>query len=344
VVEKNYQKGEPSIVVIEENADLRKLFMYLIQSRYGSLLDIIYLPYIKHIGTVSKNRLQHLIKKIFQEKRYLHAVFRQYFKGVKGETIYFFCRPFNPYGFYMLKRLVKYNKLIYAYPLDRDVQEAKALRTDSLNILLKKMWLGLMYGKGIKWVKYSHGGAICTYIDDSFMASVDQHITISERKQWLKGFTLKDISFVNEENYHVVFYDTPYEPGLSNKEDYCRTIEEILTVLLKYFKRDQILIKHHPSFGKSMDLSMYGRVMPDFLPGQWFHKEGVLLLSLYSICVFDASVGCSVCLVNLFKCKDQNSKDCMRRFVAEMATCDVLFPETLEDFEKIVESKSRSLV
>lgn len=346
VVEKNYRDGERSVVVVEENTDLPKLFAYLRESRYGELLDIVHLPYIRHIGAASKSRLQHLVKKIFYEKRYLEAAFRRHFGNVKGAKIYFFCRPFNPYTFYMLKRLVKNNSLTYVYAIDKDAHEAEDLRTESLSILQKKIWLKLIYGKGLKWVKFSHGGAISTYIDDSFMAMVDQHITRGERKKWLKGFTLKDLSFVDEDNYHVVFYDTPYDKDfmhIANKKDYCGRLEEIFAVLLKHFKREQILIKHHPSAEVSMDLSAYGRIMPDFMPGQWFQKEGVLLLAFYSRCILETLAGSSVSLVNLFKYKAQDDRDSLRRFVSEMATCEVILPETMEDLEKIVEGKARNV-
>lgn len=343
VVEQNYRNGKTSVIFIEENADLLKLFEHFRHCRYGELLDIVHLPYIRHIGAASKSRLQHLVKKIFYEKRYLEAAFRRHFGDVKGANIYFFCRPFNPYTFYMLKRLVKNNSLTYVYAIDKDAQEAEDLRTESLSILLKKIWLKLIYGKGLKWVKFSHGGAISTYIDDSFMAKVSQHITRDERKKWLKGFTLKDLSFVDEDNYHVVFYDTPYDPKISNKDDYRRTIEDIFTVLLKHFNSNQILIKYHPAFEKSMDLSSYGRVVPDYMPGQWFQKEGVLLLGLSSTCIINASAGYSVSFVNLVKHKYPHGKDSTKAFVLGMATCNVLLPETLEDLEKIVASKARNV-
>jgi len=335
VLEQNHQQEKPSTVIIIGNHDLLKLFENLRQTRYGSLLDIIYMPTWEH------RRLNH-IKNLLGEKRYLKAVFRQHFKDVRGATIYFFCRVYTRYTFYILKRLRTCNTLIYVDDRDYEKIDLTEVRTDSLIMLLRKLKLRFTCGKGIRLVRFIYG-EIASYIEDSFMAMVNQHITYAERKQWLERFSLADISFVDEENFALVFYDTAdifIQPNLSGKEEYCEKMQEIFSVLVKYFDNNQVLIKHHPAYEETMDLSAYGRIVPAFIPGEALQREGILLLGIFSKCVYESQVGRLVSLVNLFNFKDQKVKDALRKSMLERAARDVLFPETLQDLEKIIQ-KSR---
>ena len=75
----------------------------------------------------------------------------------------------------------------------------------------------------------------------------------------------------------VVFHDVPVDYDIYDKNNYLSTVKNIFSIVQRYFKYDEILIKYTPSRDASADFNHYGHVAPKYIPCQWFHKKNTIL-------------------------------------------------------------------
>jgi hypothetical protein len=337
LLERNVKKGHPIVIIVEENLDLFNLFLQLKNDKYKTFLDVVHMEYIRTHGSGLLKRMFHLLRKIYLEKKHLEKIYLQHFKKLRGATIYFFCRPYNPYTFYMLNRLIGNNIICYIHPDAVDFTSFINLPTIKIVNRAKIQWLGYLYGKGIKWIYIPSYGA-CTYITDCFMSKVHKIISKDKRAEWLNKFSQNNFQFITNNSYSVVYHDTPLQVDEYEKEEYFHFMNNMFAILHKYFTVNEILIKHTPSKVKSGDYELFGRIVPDNIPCQWLHKNNTLLLGFYTACIYNATTGFSVSLEELLVQKNEDIKAKRGKIKLKSASSDILFPKSLEEFEIIVKN------
>ena len=332
VIEQNLDRS-PITVIVDRKPDLLKLFKFLKKKKYGPRIDIIYLARFQE----SQNGLRwvNFVKDIIGEKRHLAELYRKYFKEIENATIYFFCRLFTPYTFYMLKRLIKRNEVRYIYPVEYDELEMRKVRGKGVKVLARKARLKILFGRGLTLTEIPHVMRF-PYIKDSFMKNINRCIMKDERNRLMKDFSLANLSLFPNENYKVVFYDSGIDEYLGDVESYKKVLEEIFGIVMEYYDKEQIYIKYHPD-EHSMDLSSYGEVVPSFIPGELLHKKDAILLSIMSTCIYNVQAGYAVSLINLFEYKSKEVRDNLKNLFLKRANKDnVLLPDTMGDFRIII--------
>ena len=337
VLEQNYRVDRASVVVLRNNQDLLRLFRMLKDSRYGDLLEIIHLSHLQRDNTIGVKWID-AVSDLLAERKYLRALFAEHFEGVEDTTVYFFCRWFNPYTFYMLKRLKQDNRLIYMYPKEYEEVDITEVHPDGFRTWARKLRLKCLYGSGITLAEIpTHQFA---YIEDGFLDTVDKHIPRSERNRLMREFSLSGI--IEHLDYDVVFYDTLdqyLKKYVDDLEGYREVVTHVFEVLLKYYDRSRIGIKYHPGGEPPMDMSEYGEVVPRFLPGELLNKEGTILLGIASTCIGNANAGYPVSLIELFDYRDEATESALKAVFVDRSTSNVVFPNTLDEFEDIIVSQ-----
>ncbi len=329
-------------VVLLGNHDLFKFFQVINERVFHSAINLIYFePYpARRAEAKGINKMPHIIPDIIKERRYLKESFDKYFAGLEGCEVFFHSRGFNCYSFYLLKRLSKKNSLVYiSYGSPYMGKYTPANIVDLITLIIFK----LIYGHEIAMGKYPDQSPHIKgfpYMDDRFMEEkVDRVIEPEEMNDMVKDFDLSEFKIFDAGDYSVIYFDDSLvEAGyITDRDVFKRELTGIFNVLSKYFPETEIARKYHPGYPDDKTVVEIGDVLPDFIPAEFLYNDNVeMYLSLFSFSLANVEKGLAVSLADLITLKGEKTKNQLRDRLIRTSKSKILFPKSLDEFEKIL--------
>ena len=83
-------------------------------------------------------------------------------------------------------------------------------------------------------------------------------------------------------------------------------------------------------------------ILPSFIPAEFLNSEQVkVYLSPWSSSIANMEKGTAVSLINLISFRDGKVKESIREQLTKMSRTEILFPESLDEFDEILASISQ---
>ena len=107
--------------------------------------------------------------------------------------------------------------------------------------------------------------------------------------------------------------------------------------LSKYFSEDEIAFKCHPGSSNDNGLIKIGTELPSFVPAEMLYSDNVkMYLTVSSYSIVNVEKGLAVSLVNLISFKDDITRSNRKQILIQNKKSKILFPESLDEFERIL--------
>jgi hypothetical protein len=340
LVTHNWRDRPITIVIVGAHPDLYKFFRIINERLFDNKIDIIhfegYQP--KRAGANKMKKLLYLLPDIIKEKRHLKRLFNQNFAELKEAEVFFSGKWFGTYAFYLLKKLSKTNRLVYVYSPDEVLPIEEFIPTN-LTDLTDLMINKLIYGFGITMGRLSYTHFPC--LPDKFLKrEVAETIDHAARKKMLRNFDMsrfKEIFDVG--NYSVIYYhqDLVQVGFVSNSNAFKKELTEIFNLLSKYFPENEVGLKYHPCSPSDKTMIKFGEVIEDFIPGEFLYNDNVrMYLSPFSCAITNVERGLAVSIADLITWRDDETKGQIKELMVQRGHYKILFPKSLDEFEKIV--------
>ncbi|MAE10835.1 MAG: hypothetical protein CL876_02760 [Dehalococcoidales bacterium] len=337
----NYRK-RPINIVIPGNSELFKFFGENNEKFFSSSVNIIYFEAFEGRRTTG-NTIAQMVNRtpeIIREKRYLREVYSNYLAHLKGAEIYFFVRQIAQVSYYFLEKLSKGNRLVYME------SEAHVLTADehppaSLMDLVSLMILKLVYGRELSLIRLGGYPRGAPYIADSFIdRKVDKVIDVEEGNRMMKDFDLSQFKIFDTSIYSIIYFDDSLIASglIEDRNVFKRELAGIFEIVSKYFPEKEIARKYHPRYPKEdKTVIEVGDVLPDFIPAELLYNENVVVyLSVASNSIINVEGGAAVSLIDLVTLNSADIADGLRESLIQRSSSEILFPQTLDEFEGIL--------
>ncbi len=335
IIENEKNKNNITIIVLN-HYNLYRAYSDISEKVYNNDIKIEFIKRYKSKSNSLKNKL--LIPKLFdivREKKYLANQFNVYFKNAINCSVYFSSRHFSDYGFYIISRLAKNNKIIYIPSPDADLLPKKRKISFKPKRLANLMINKLIFGIGISETEYiSH---IFPFMDDSFMKkNVDEMVRIPERENMINNLEMNKFKLWNKEQFNVLYFGHNALNIRSSKYEFEKLLNEVFNILCKYFKKNKIASKYHP--GRENDtIIKKGIILDDYIPSEFLYSNSTkLYISIYSSSLASIDNGVVISLIDLIANKDSNLKEEVKKRLIDMSKVQIKFPVSLDEFEDIV--------
>jgi hypothetical protein len=331
----------PISIVIPGNHDLFKFFQVINERVFNNTINLIYLERYLPRRAEAKgiNKIFHVLPDIIRERRYLGGIFDQYFAQLQGCEVFFSSRGFNCYSFYLIKKLCKRNRLVYISTIPPQVPPMQKYIPTNFTDLASLIILKLTYGWDITLGKFPHLKGFA-YVPDKFIKEkVGRVIDWKEMNEMMKNFDFSQFRIFDTDNYSIIYFDDGLIEGgyVRDREVFRRELSEIFNILAKYFPEKEIARKYHPGYGSDKTLIKIGDVLSDFIPAELLYNDNVkMYLSAFSFSLANVEKGLAVSLADLITLKDEETKNQLRQILITMSKSKILFPKSLDEFERIV--------
>ena len=183
------------------------------------------------------------LKKIIQDRIKYHLVYQEYFNNITKQDIYFFNHVYWDFGLKIIQDLAKKNKVYFYNHFPLQEEEPGQIAPQ----LLLKYLFGLKHTRIIK-----SQGNYCSLITNEFIA-----------KNRIRLFTPKiNPKLVQEMVANLLPPQTTpkvlvlaggdlSQPGI-DKKNYRKNFAHLIKILLKFYKKKDILVKMHPRFDENI--------------------------------------------------------------------------------------------
>ena len=105
----------------------------------------------------------------------------------------------------------------------------------------------------------------------------------------------------------------------------------------KYFPEEEIARKYHPYLPTDKEMIKIGDVLPDFIPAELLYNENVkMYLGACSNCITNVGKGLAVSLIDLISFKNDKIREHLKEALIQRSRSEILFPQSLEEFERIL--------
>ncbi|MFC1931524.1 hypothetical protein ACFLXJ_04930 [Chloroflexota bacterium] len=340
LITQNLRDRPITVVIVSTHPDLFKFFQIINEKVFDNKVEIIhfrgYQP--KRAGANKIKKLLYLLPDIIKEKRHLKKLFTQNFADMEETEVYFSGKGFGTYAFYLLKKLSKTNRLVYVYSPDEVLPIEEFIPTN-LTDLADLMINKLIYGFGITMGRLSYTHFPC--LPDKFLKrEVAETIDHAARKRMLRNFDMsrfKEIFDVG--NYSVIYYhqDLVKVGFVSNSNTFKKELTEIFNLLSKYFPENEVGLKYHPRSPGDKTVLKFGKIIEDFIPGEFLYNDNVkVYLSPFSFALANVENGLAVSVADLITLRDDETRNHLKEMLIQMSHSKILFPKSLDEFEKIV--------
>jgi len=332
---------DPITIAIPGNHDLFKFFQAINEKVFHNTINLIYLePYrARRVTAKGLKKVFYVLPDIIGERRYLNEIFDKYFTGLKRAEIFFSSKCFCPYTFYLLKRLSKGNKLIHICDPSMDGRRVEKFTPTNIIDWASLIILKLVYGRGIAIGKIPYTKFPCMS-DKFFNREVDKVIDREERNEMMKDFDLSQYKIFDTGNYSVIYFDEGLMEASYTKIDkntFSRELAEIFGIILKYFPEKEIACKYHPGYPGDKTMIKVGDVLPDFIPAELLYNDNVkMYLSGFSLSIANVEKGLAVSFADLITFIDEKLKNQLREILIQNGKSKILFPKSLDEFERIL--------
>jgi len=333
-------------VVVFGNYDLSKFLDEINDRVFYHRINVLYLELFKGKASegIGINRVFDHITNIIKARKYYQELYVNHFATFKGADVYFFTRYYTPYNFYLLKKLVKNNKLIFMCVLDWEDRIRKHILR-SIYELMSLTKLKLIYGFGMTIAKLPH--ANFPYMPDNFISKeVDRVISLEETEELLADFDFNEFNIFDSGHYSIIFFEQPLVDAdrVQDAGVFKRELDEIFSVLTRYFPEKEIAIKYHPTGHSDKNTIKTGVVLEDFIPAELLYNDNVkMYLSFSSGSLANVEKGLAVSLIDLISFKDKDAKKFIKENLVKRSRSEILFPQSLDEFEDILINTTRNL-
>jgi len=328
------------VLVIPGHHDLLKFFNAVNERVFHNKIDIIYFErYQRRMAKAGKiAKALYLLPNIIGERRHLKLIYARHFAEMKGAQVYFFSRDWASYSFYLLKRLSEGNRLVYiADPAcDRMQVDKSAPRTivDMVELVVIK----LIFGCDITMGKRFH--TRFPSMPDKFIEeAVGRVIGPDERDEMTKGFDLSQFRIFGSGKYSAIYFDEDLIGSgyLRDRDTFIRELSQVFDILTKHFPEREIARKYHPGSNTDRTMIKIGDVLEDFIPAELLYDENTsVYLSTLSLSIANVERGLAISLIDLISFKSDETKEQSRQYLKQNSHSEILFPKSLDEFERIV--------
>jgi len=329
----------PITIVIPGNHDLFKFFQVINERVFHDTLNLIYFePYRARRATAKGiKKVFHVLPDIIKERRHLKEIYSRYFAELKGYELFFFSRGFSGIKFYLLKKLSKRNRLVYVSHAPPNIPPISHYIPMNITDLLRLVILKLIYGRDIAMGKFPFQKGLA-YIPDRFMEKeVDKVISWQEKTEMMKGFDLSRFKIFDVGDYDVIYFSHILNPAWVSHDTLRRELTEVFSILSKYFPEKRIASKYHPGHKSDKTTIKVGDILPSFIPAEFLYNDNVkMYLSVWSLSIANVEKGLPVSIMYLITFKSNKMREQIREQLVQVSRSEILFPKSLEAFERIL--------
>jgi len=217
------------VIIFVSEESIYSLFQKIkLDRRY----EIIYCPELNY--SVASNRPDI----VFRYYLIYRKIYKKYFSKIKNQNIYFFSHLYWDFGLKIIQDLSKNNK-IYFYNTFPYLEKEK-------NERLPVFWLRLIFGlKFIRVIKREL--CYCSLITRKFIIKnrINLFSPIVDEKK-LNNLK-KDIFHLDINKYKIlILLGGQINENYVDKVNYIKGWNEIISYLLSFYKKEEILVKPHP--------------------------------------------------------------------------------------------------
>ena len=328
----------PITLVIPGFHDLFKFYQAINERVFHNTINIVYFETYQG-GRVKGSKIKrvlHVFPDIIKERRYLKEIWNKYFAELAGCEVFFFSRGFSGLKFYLLKKLSKRNRLVYVSPGPPYWSKYTPTNiVDLASLTISK----LIYGRDAAVGKLPRIKGF-SYMPDRFMKKeVKRVIDGAEMDEMMKGFDLNQFKVFDAGKYSVIYFDdnligTSFIP---DSDTFKRELNNIFNILGKYFPEKEIAFKYHPGYSGDETLIEVGDMLPSFIPAELLYNENVkMYLGIFSRSIAHVEKGLVVSIADLISFKSNEIRDAIKEELAEVSKSKILFPQSLDEFERIL--------
>lgn len=340
IVTQNYRKY-PITILVAGSGDLLKFFKTVNEKLFNNEIKLVYFdlfqPDPRRAEAKGLTKILYILPDIIKERRYLQGVYDKYLSRFKECDVYIFSRGFV--DFYIARRLRKRNRLIYisSYPTKVTPEQYTPL---SIIDIAKLIIAKLVYGRGIALGKHPHLKGFRHMSDGFLKKKIDTVISDEGRDEMMKDFDMNRFKIFDVGKHSVIYFaQTLIEDNYIVDDDtYRREMGEIFSIISKYFPENEIAIKYHPSHsGSEKTVVKVGDVLPDYIPAELMYDDSVkIYLCIWSNSVAYVEKGLVVSIMYLISLKNNEKRNTIKEMLKDVSRSEILFPETLDEFEKIL--------
>lgn len=339
VARESIKRERQVTVAVFENGDLFRFFREVNDRAFGGDLKLVFCgsPERKTAKSRGLRRLfQHLLEPA-RVRSYYRKFLARYFTPLTGAEVYFFTRYFNPYTYYLLKRLHKTNRLVFMSVIDYG-DSLKVHQPRSVTEFLSLAKLKLGYGTGIQVADLPHS-RFSLIPEKLIRDSVDEVISLKETGEILDGFKWDELKMVDSSRFRVIYFDQPLIKSgrVPSAEGFQRELNAVFSVLGRHFSAGEIAIKYHPLHGSDKSAITAGTVLEDYIPAELLYHPNIrLYLSFSSGSLANVEQGLAVSLLELVSFRDSTAREFIKETLVQRSRTRILFPKSLEELEDII--------
>ena len=160
-----------------------------------------------------------------------------------------------------------------------------------------------------------------------------------ERDALLKGLDGSSFRLLDTADYRVMYFHealVEYD-YVSDAAALGKRLADVFGIVGKYFPANRIALKYHPGNGESKTPVTFGTRLPDFIPAEFLYDEKIkVYVGITSQALANVEKGVAVSLIDLIKFKQETIKEKLKKALIDWSRSDILFPKSLEEFEKIL--------
>lgn len=335
----NYQK-RPITILISGNPDLFKFFSLINEKAFHNALNLIYFepfhPDPRRAKAGGLKKVFYVLSDIIRERRYLKDTFDKYVAEVQWCEVFVLDRGFMQFS--LAKKLGKRNWLVYisSYPI-----QATPTEYTPTNIADLARWIiiKLIYGSGIALGKLPHVKGFPFMPDRFLKKEFDRAISGEERDEMMKDFELSQFKIFDTSKYRVIYFDDDLIGAdyIGDKDTFRRELAEIFHILSKHFAENEIARKYHPGYRSDKTVTKIGDVLPDFIPAELLYNDSVkMYFGACSVAMTNVEKGVVISILDLVSFGDEQTRETLKEILLQTGRSKILFPESLDEFEKIV--------
>lgn len=339
-VTQNYPKY-PVTILIAGNSDLLKFFSVINEKLFNSELNLEYFDLFQtapeRVTARGLKRIPYILRDIVRERRYMKELYNKHLKRFNDADVYLFNRGYI--DFYLARRLRKRNRLVYisSYPTAVTPEQ---YNPTGLADIVKLVIANLVYGRGIALGRLPHSKGHPHMSDRFLKKEIDAVIPDEKRDEMMNDLDMSRFRVFDVARYSVIYFpqsliETDY---IVDKDTYRREVGEIFGIISKYYPENEIASKYHPGYPEAeKTVVKTGDVLPDYIPAEFLYNDGVkMYLGAFSSAIANVEQGLVVSIMDLISFKSNEMKETIKKILVDMSRSEILFPKSLEEFEKIL--------
>jgi len=321
-------RQNPVNTVITPSQSLTKFFQFIANEYPIYNIDVIYIEPYHWKTPIQKNILAksvYLVYDIIKGRHYLREHYK-FAESMNDELVYFFSPYFNSDTYYLIKKLLEKNRVIYTKDQANDAILATPTKLN-IRLFIELTAKKLLYGNDIELK--SIFGNITSSMSDRFLNKC-----IIE-KPLLNDYE-KHFSFVNHNYEYIFFHDDMIEHGYTDV-GFNKEIDSIFDVARESIPEDKIAIKYHPSTVITNRTLNFKNELPYQIPAELLFNDRVkIYFSVASTALAQVTKGKAISLIDLITFKDKSVKLSIKDYLEKSKRSNILFPQSLDELRKML--------